>query len=310
MTSRTLRIATRKSPLALWQAGHVRDSLCKAHPGLEVTIIGSETRGDKLVDVSLANMGGKGLFIKELEQALLDGNADIAVHSMKDVTVELPEGLDVPVMLVRDDPRDVLISHRYTSLNALPEGASVGTSSLRRQCQLRAYRRDLMIKDLRGNVGTRLKKLDEGNFDAIVVAAAGVKRLELARRITEYLEPETILPAIGQGAIGIECRANDKNVLDLIAPLNHTETQLCVGAERAVNRRLYGGCQLPISAFAELSDGVLSIRALVGRIDGSRLLRASIRGRAEDFDVLGTHLAEELLSRGADEVLEELVPRE
>ncbi len=305
-----LRIATRRSPLALWQAEHVREMLLATHSGLKVAIVGLSTRGDKLLDAPLAHVGGKGLFIKELEQALLDGNADIAVHSMKDVTVELPQGLDIPVMLVRHDPRDVLISNRYPSLVALPRGARIGTSSLRRQCQLRAYRGDLVVGDLRGNVGTRLKRLDEGEFDAIILAAAGLKRLNKASRITEYLEPETMLPAIGQGAIGIECRKDDQQVLDLIGPLDHNDTQLCVRAERAVNRRLTGGCQLPISAFAEFSDGSLWIRALVGRADGSRMIRGEIRGAAADFEALGSRLGAELLSRGADAILEELVHSE
>jgi hydroxymethylbilane synthase len=308
MSHKTLRIVTRKSPLALWQAEHVRDRLRALHPDLEVLLIGVQTMGDKVLDAPLAKIGGKGLFVKELEQQLLAGGADIAVHSMKDVTVDLPDGLDLPVILEREDPRDALISLRYDALESLPQGARVGTSSLRRQCQLRALRPDLRISDLRGNVGTRLGRLEKGEFDAIILAAAGVKRLGMESRIKAYLEPSVILPAIGQGAIGIECRAGDKAVLELIQPLDHAETHLRVLAERALNRRLFGGCQVPIAGYAEILGEELCLRALVGRTDGSEVIRDSIRGPVRDAEQLGVQLAERLLSQGADVILKDLMP--
>jgi len=253
--------------------------------------------------VPLAKVGGKGLFVKELEQSLMDGRADIAVHSMKDVTIDLPEGLDLPVILEREDPRDAFISGTCARLEGLPQGARVGTSSLRRQCQLRARRPDLRIGDLRGNVGTRLGKLEQGEYDAIILAAAGVKRLEVAHRVREYIDPELLLPAIGQGAIGIECRADDRRVLDLIGPLNHEPTRIRVRAERALNRRLFGGCQVPIAGFAEIVGDQLRLRALVGRVDGSETVRGSISGVRADCEALGEALAEDVLRRGAEAIL-------
>ncbi len=301
--SRPLRIATRKSPLALWQAEHVRARLQSAHPGLRVELLGIQTRGDRILDSPLAKLGGKGLFIKELEQSLRERQSDIAVHSMKDVTVDLPADLALPVILEREDPRDAFIANAYGSLEELPRGARIGTSSLRRQCQLHALGRGFLTADLRGNIGTRLKHLDDGRFDAIVLAAAGVKRLGLVARVRQYLEPPTMLPAIGQGAIGVECRADDTEILALIAPLHHGATATCVLAERAINRRLFGGCQVPIAGHARLRGERIELDALVGSPDGSRLVRGSTGGAADQGERLGLELAEDLLRRGADSIL-------
>lgn len=306
MSNTPVRIATRKSPLALWQAEHVREQLIATHPGLEVELLTMSTQGDKILDTPLAKIGGKGLFVKELERALLDGEADIAVHSMKDVPVELPEGLHLPVILEREDPRDAFVSNNFASFDELPEGARLGTSSLRRQCQLRALRPDLRILDLRGNVNTRLKKLDDDEYDAIILATAGLVRLGMGERITAALAPETSLPAIGQGAIGIECRENDPHIESLIAPLDHAVTHTCVAAERAMNTRLGGGCQVPIAGFAMFTGDTLHVRGLVGRTDGSELLRSEFFGHAEEAANMGTALAEELLAQGADAILEQL----
>ncbi len=299
-----LRIATRRSPLALWQARWVAERLQALHPGLEVELVGMTTQGDRILDSPLARVGGKGLFVKELEQGLLDGRADLAVHSMKDVPVELPRGLHLPVVCPREDPRDAFVSPRYADLAELPPGARVGTSSLRRQCQLRARRPDLQVLDLRGNVGTRLAKLDRGEYEAVVLAAAGLRRLGLEGRIRRLLAVEESLPAIGQGAIGIECRRGDGRVEGLIAPLDHPETHCCVRAERAVNRRLHGGCQVPLAAHAVLRGGRLELAALVGYPDGSLVLRACREGPASDPEALGEAVAEELLARGAGRILE------
>lgn len=299
----TLRIATRKSPLALWQAGHVAARLRAAHPGLAVELVGMTTQGDRILDSPLAKVGGKGLFVKELEVALLDGRADLAVHSMKDVPVEFPDGLHLPVILEREDPRDAFVSNAYTDIAALPHGARVGTSSLRRQCQLAALRPDLVIESLRGNVNSRLAKLDAGQFDAILLAAAGLKRLGFGARIRCELEPETSLPAIGQGAIGIECRRGDARVETRIAVLDDADTHLRLRAERALNTRLQGGCQVPIAGHALLEGDQIWLRALVGEPDGSRVLRAERRAAAADAEKLGVQLAEDLLALGADAIL-------
>ncbi len=304
MAVERIRIATRKSPLALWQAEFVAERLRAAHPGLEVELVKMVTQGDKILDTPLAKVGGKGLFVKELEQGMLDGRADIAVHSMKDVPMDFPPGLTLAVVCEREDPRDAFVSNAYATLQSLPEGAVVGTSSLRRQCQLRAARPDLEIRDLRGNVGTRLGKLDAGEYDAIVLACAGLKRLGLSGRITEALAPEESLPAVGQGAVGIECRADDQAILELLAPLNHPETALRVAAERAMNHRLEGGCQVPIAGFAVIERGVLLLRALVGTPDGREVIRGDIAGAPEDAELLGRALAEDLLGRGAGRILE------
>jgi hydroxymethylbilane synthase len=301
---RPLRIATRKSPLALWQAEHVAAGLQRLHPGLEVELVTMTTQGDRILDAPLARIGGKGLFVKELEVAMFEDRADIAVHSVKDVPMELPEGLDLPVILEREDPLDAFVSNRFDHLDALPEGARVGSSSLRRQCQLRALRPDLVISDLRGNVNTRLARLDAGDFDAILLAAAGLKRLGFAARIRSPLDPATSLPAVGQGAIAIECRAGDTAIHDLVAGLDHPDTHARVAAERAFNRRLEGGCQVPLAAHAVLeAEGQLFLRGLVGAVDGSRILRAEARGPVAEGLALGVALAEDLLGQGAAELL-------
>ena len=290
MLDKVLKIATRQSPLALWQAQYVKARLEQAHPGLKVELVPMVTRGDVILDTPLAKVGGKGLFVKELELAMLEGRADIAVHSMKDVPVEFPEGLGLVTICERDDPRDAFVSNRYASIDELPAGSVVGTSSLRRQCQLAATRPDLAIRSLRGNVGTRLSKLDNGEYDAIILAAAGLKRLQLEARIRQPLSPEQSLPAVGQGAVGIECRLDDAWTRGLLAPLNHTETAV-------------RGCQVPIGSYAELKDGELWLRALVGAPDGSQLVRGERRGPAEQAEALGISLAEELLDNGAREIL-------
>jgi hydroxymethylbilane synthase len=264
------------------------------------------TRGDVILDTPLAKVGGKGLFVKELELALLEDRADIAVHSMKDVPVEFPPGLGLTTICERDDPRDAFVSNHFDSIDALPAGSVVGTSSLRRQCQLAADRPDLVIRSLRGNVGTRLGKLDNGDYDAIILAVAGLKRLGLEDRIREALSPEQSLPAVGQGAVGIECRLDDPHTRTLLAPLNHADTAVRVCAERAMNTRLEGGCQVPIGSYAELSHGEIWLRALVGAPDGSRMVRGERRGPAEDAKELGISLAEELLNNGAREILAEV----
>jgi len=303
---KTVRIATRKSPLALWQAEYVRDALLARHPELRVELLKMTTRGDRILDAPLAKVGGKGLFVKELETGLLEGFADIAVHSMKDVPVELPVGLHLAVICEREDPRDAFVSNEYASLDALPHGARVGTSSLRRRCQIAEHRPDLRITDLRGNVGTRLQKLDDGEFDAIILASAGLRRLGLASRITDHLATELVLPAIGQGAVGIECRVDDPFINELLAVLNHEPTHVCLRAERAFNERLAGGCQVPIAGYAELHADELRFRGLVGRPDGSEILRDAASGRPEDAARMGRALAEELLGRGADVILKEV----
>jgi len=302
----TIRIATRKSPLAMWQAEHVVAALRRAHPGLAVEILGMTTRGDKILDAPLAKVGGKGLFVKELEQGLLAGTADIAVHSTKDVPVELPAGLHLPVILEREDPRDAFVSNRFERLADLPAGARVGTSSLRRQCQLSARRPDLDIQPLRGNVNSRLAKLDSGEFDAILLAAAGLIRLGFAERIRSRLTIEESLPAIGQGAVSIECREDDTRTLALLAPLHHPDTAACIRAERAMNRRLQGGCQVPIAGHAVLAGDELWLRGLVGTPDGAQVLRAGQRAPRAQAEELGRRVAEELIAQGAATILHAL----
>ena len=306
MADSKLRIATRKSPLALWQANHVRDALMARNPGLDVELFTMTTQGDKILDTPLAKVGGKGLFVKELELGILEGQADLAVHSMKDVPVEFPDGLGLAAILEREDPRDALISNAFTSIDTLPQGARVGTSSLRRQCQLRACRPDLEVLDLRGNVNTRLAKLDIGDYDAILLAAAGVKRMGWEDRITELLPPEQFLPAIGQGAIGIEIRVADEKVSRIVEALNDERTATRIRAERALNERLQGGCQVPIAGYSEISHGVMVLRALVGRPDGTELVQGVISGKPEDAEELGQVLADDLLSRGAKQILDEV----
>lgn len=298
-----LKIATRQSPLALWQAEHIRARLEAMHADLQVELVTFVTQGDKILDTPLAKIGGKGLFVKELEEALLDGRADLAVHSMKDVPMALPEGLTLAVICEREDPLDAFVSNTYHSFAELPHGAKVGTSSLRRKCQILKQRPDLEIVDLRGNVGTRLSKLDAGLYDAIILASAGLKRLGLADRIRHTLQVEISLPAVGQGALGLECRAADQAVLDLILPLLHDETDICVRAERAFNAYLEGGCQVPIAGYASLSQGQLHIEGRVGSVDGATLLKVALKGTPEQAEQLGETLAQKLLEQGAGDLL-------
>ncbi len=302
----TLKIATRQSPLALWQAEHIRARLEALHAGLNVELVTFVTQGDKILDTPLAKIGGKGLFVKELEAALLDGRADLAVHSMKDVPMALPEGLSLAVICEREDPLDAFVSNTYASFQDLPQGAKVGTSSLRRKCQILKARPDLEIIDLRGNVGTRLSKLDAGQYDAIILASAGLKRLGLSERISHTLAPEVSLPAVGQGALGLECRTNDQAVLELILPLMDDETNVCVRAERAFNAYLEGGCQVPIAGYATLKDGQLSMEGRVGSVDGQTLLSAQLSAAPEQAEQLGEQLAQNLLAQGAGELLKAL----
>jgi hydroxymethylbilane synthase len=304
MSLNVIRIATRKSPLALWQAEFVKAELERFHEGLTVELLPMSTKGDILLDTPLAKVGGKGLFVKELEVAIMEGRADIAVHSMKDVPVEFPEGLGLEIICEREDPRDAFVSNHYKSISELPQGAVVGTSSLRRQCQIRAARPDLEIRDLRGNVGTRLGKLDAGTYDAIILAAAGLKRLKLEERIASFISAEESLPANGQGAVGIECRTNDERVKSLLAPLEHAETRYRVIAERAMNTHLEGGCQVPIGAYAEIVGDTLTLRGLVGSPDGTQIITSTQVGPKTDAKALGIALAEELLSQGAKTILD------
>ena len=298
-----ITIATRRSPLAIWQAEYVRTELQAAHPGLEVQFLEIVTMGDKILDTPLAKVGGKGLFVKELEHALLEKRADIAVHSMKDVPMDFPPGLGLNVICERENEQDAFVSNNFGALDELPEGAVVGTSSLRRQCQLKAIRPDLQIKDLRGNVATRLGKLDQGNYDAIILAAAGLIRLKMPKRIASLLDISISLPAVGQGAVGVECRVDDEEAHVLLAPLNHGETATRVKAERAMNHRLQGGCQVPIAGYAELVAEKLSLKGLVGNPDGSEIIRADAMGDATNPEELGINVAEQLLAQGAGDIL-------
>jgi hydroxymethylbilane synthase len=326
MMSKRITIGTRGSKLALWQAEFVKTELQKLYPELKVEILKIKTTGDKILDVPLAQVGGKGLFVKEIEEALLRYEADIAVHSMKDVPTDFPDGLHLAVVCEREDPRDALILNKKLRIKSeelkvksgklkpslifsLPKKAKVGTSSLRRSCQLLSLRPDLKIEQLRGNLDTRLRKLDEGQFDAIILAAAGMKRLGLQDRITEILPPDISLPAIGQGAVGIECRVNDEWVNNLISALNHPETFLCVKAERAFLKKLEGGCQVPIAAHARLKDGRIVMHGLVGSISGEKIIKGYSEGEPGHAETLGIALAEEILSKGAKEILDEVYKR-
>ncbi|NIF24541.1 MULTISPECIES: hydroxymethylbilane synthase [Pantoea] len=306
MLDKIFRIATRQSPLALWQAQYVQQRLMAAWPGLRVELVPMVTKGDVILDTPLAKVGGKGLFVKELEVAMLEGRADLAVHSMKDVPVEFPEGLGLVTICQREDPRDAFVSNQYASIDELPQGAVVGTSSLRRQCQLSARRPDLIIRSLRGNVGTRLGKLDAGEYDAIILASAGLIRLGLEARIRQALPSDISLPAVGQGAVGIECRLDDAELINLLQALNHEDTAVCVRAERAMNTRLEGGCQVPIGSFAELHGEELWLRGLVGSPDGSKMISGERRGTRQQAEQMGISLAEELLNNGAREILREV----
>ncbi|MFO7909067.1 hydroxymethylbilane synthase [Vreelandella aquamarina] len=303
-----LRIATRKSQLAMWQAEHVRDRLIAFHPGLDVELVALSTKGDKIIDTPLSKIGGKGLFVKELEEAMLDGRADIAVHSMKDVPMHFPEGLGLSVILEGADPTDAFVSNHYHHVDELPEGARIGTASLRRGLQLRERRPDLEILNLRGNVQTRLGKLDDGEFDAIILATSGLKRLGLEARIAQALPPEICLPACGQGALGIECRLHDPELIALLAPLDDPDTATRVRAERAMNTRLEGGCQVPIGGHAVLDTDAetLWLRGLVGNPEGTEVLRADSKGSMHEPEALGIRVAEELLEQGAGDILAEV----
>jgi len=287
----------------MWQSEFVRDELIKLYPSCEVEILGMSTRGDEILDVSLAKVGGKGLFVKELEAALADGRADIAVHSAKDVPMELPEGFCLAAIGTREDPRDAFVSPRHASLAALPRGAVVGTSSLRREAQLRERYPGLEFRALRGNLDTRLAKLDRGDYDAIVLAVAGLKRLGLGERVRAILEPEESLPAAGQGALAIECRAERADLAGRLAALNDPATAACVRAERAVSRALGGSCQLPLGAFAQLAGEEIRLRGLVAAPDGSRIVRADARGPMREPEQVGERLAQSLLARGAEAIL-------
>lgn len=298
-----IRIGTRKSPLALWQAYFIRDELLARHPSLECEIVKLSTEGDRILDTPLAKIGGKGLFIKELEQALIDGRVDIAVHSMKDVTVDLPEELHIPVICQREEPWDAFVSNQHEHFLDLPQGARLGTSSMRRQMQLKAARPDLEVVSLRGNVNTRLAKLDAGEFDAIILAAAGLIRLEMPERIKEALPPELCLPAVAQGAVGVECRKNDDETLALLMHLDHPPTHARVIAERAMNATLEGGCQVPIAGFSEIHEDTLHLRGIVGTPDGRLLLHADVAGLTRNAEELGQEVAKLLLEKGAADIL-------
>jgi hydroxymethylbilane synthase len=306
LAEKIIRIATRQSPLALWQAEHVAERLEQAFPNLKTELVKMVTRGDKILDAPLAKVGGKGLFVKELEQGMIDGIADIAVHSMKDVPVEFPEGLHLAVILNREDPTDAFVSNRYKSLAELPANARIGTSSLRRQCQIKAQFPNAEILSLRGNVNTRLAKLDADEYDAIILASAGLKRLGLGERITKGLDSTESLPAIGQGAIGIECRIDDAEIHAYLKVLHDEETSLRVRAERAMNARLNGGCQVPIAGFAEIKGDKLWLRGLVGSPDGAKIYRAEAEASFEQAEQLGIQVANDLLAQGAEQILREL----
>ena len=306
-----LKIATRQSPLALWQAQHIRDRLQALDPTLRVELVTFVTQGDRILDTPLAKIGGKGLFVKELERALLDGEADLAVHSLKDVPMTLPDGLELPVICEREDPRDAWVSNRFARLDALPVGAVVGTSSLRRRCQLLALRPDVEVRDLRGNVGTRLGRLDAGEYDAIVLAAAGLLRLGQGARIAEFLPVDRLLPAVGQGALALECRAGDADTLARLLPLQHAPTQWCVSAERAMNHALMGGCQVPIAGHATLvgepERPQLRLEGRVGAVDGSVLLQACAQGPVAQAEDIGRQVAQRLKDQGAVQLLQPLL---
>jgi hydroxymethylbilane synthase len=308
MNNNTVRIATRKSALAMWQAEYVKAQLEHFHQDILVELVPMTTKGDIILDTPLAKVGGKGLFVKELEVAMLEDRADIAVHSMKDVPVDFPHGLGLEVICPREDPRDAFVSNKIKSLSELPEGAIVGTSSLRRQCQLKAQRPDLDIRDLRGNVNTRLQKLDDGQYDAIILAAAGLIRLKMHNRIAGFIEPEIMLPANGQGAVGIECRNHDERIKALLAPLECHATRIRVLAERAMNKALQGGCQVPIGSYAIISENGknLYLRGLVGAVDGTELIESGITGPIAEGEMLGNQLAQALLERGADKILQQV----
>ena len=301
-----VRIVTRRSPLAMWQADRVRSRLLERHPRLTVEIAGVRTEADRFLDRPLAAQGGKGMFVKELEEALLSRQADLAVHSVKDLPMSLAPGLCMAAVPERGDVRDALVSVRWRALDDLPAGAVVGTSSLRRRCQLLHRRPDLRVMDVRGNVGTRIERLDRGDFEALLLASAGLLRLGLGARIAESLEPRAMLPAIGQGALGVECREDDTVMRELLEPLHDRDAGTCVDAERAVNRRMHGSCHLPIAAYARLEGGRLQLDALVGRVDGSEVIRRSAAGNPGAAGEIGDRLGQELLAAGGETILAEL----
>jgi hydroxymethylbilane synthase len=305
-SQRVIRIATRRSDLAMWQAKYVQAKLLEHHPQVTVKLLPMSTQGDRILDTPLAKIGGKGLFIKELEIAMQNGEADIAVHSMKDIPVAFPGGFGLHAICERENPFDAFVSNTFESLQALPKGAVVGTSSLRRQCQIRAFRDDLIIKDLRGNVNTRLSKLDGGQYDAIILASAGLIRLGMHHRIQQEINADLSLPAVGQGAVGIECRNDDAELIALLAPLNHTATAIRVTAERSMNARLEGSCQVPIGSYAVLDGNLLLLRGLVGTPDGKTMLKASAQGPLSDAEQIGERVANELLAKGARSILDSL----
>lgn len=306
MQLQCIKIATRKSPLALWQANYVKSKLLAHYPELHVELVPIVTQGDILLDSPLSKIGGKGLFVKQLELALLNGEADIAVHSIKDIPAEFPEGLELSTICQRDEIRDAFVSNRYQTLDELPKNAIVGTSSLRRQCQLKAHYPDLVIKDLRGNVGSRLEKLDNNQYDAIILAAVGLKRLGLEERIRQYIPIDIMLPAVGQGAIGIENRQNDIIIKQLLAPLDDEYSRTCVIAERAMNSHLQGGCQVPIACYSTLNNNTLKLTGLVGSLDGKNIISSTITGNNEQASALGITLAQQLIKLGADKILNQI----
>lgn len=307
---KTIKIGTRKSLLALAQSNHIKDQIEARHPDVTVELVKIVTKGDKILDVPLAKVGGKGLFVKELEEAMLRHDVDIAVHSMKDVPAELPDGLRLAIITRREDPRDAFISNNYKSLADLPAGARVGTSSLRRRSQLAKLRPDLVIEDLRGNLDTRLRKLDEGQYDAIILAAAGLNRLKLSQRATGFFETSDMLPAVGQGAVGIEMRSDDAELYEAISFLDHRDTTVAVTAERAFLLRLEGGCQVPIAGFCTVDGDEISMSGLVASVDGATVIRRTATGAAADAETIGRELAEEILAAGAREILEEVYEQE
>ncbi len=303
---KTLRIATRKSPLALWQAEYIKAKVESLQPAIKVELVKMVTEGDKILDVPLAKIGGKGLFIKELEQGMLAGSADIAVHSMKDVPMQLPKGFILSAICERENPFDAFVSNKYDNIESMPPGSIVGTSSLRRKCQLLNLRPDLKIIDLRGNVNTRLSKLDDGQYDAIILAKAGLIRLGMKDRVKSEIDSNIILPAVGQGAVGIESLASNDEVNQLMTRLNCTQTSIRVKAERALNYTLEGGCQVPIAGFAELAGNKVELRGLVGSVDGVEIIKVAGSDAVDNAEQLGTRLGTELLSLGADKILQEI----
>ncbi len=301
-----IRIGTRKSKLALWQANYVASQLKKHFPDIEVELVKITTKGDKILDVPLAKVGGKGLFVKEIEEAMLRNEIDIAVHSLKDVPTYFPEGLGLVAITEREDPRDAFLSVKYSSIEEMPKGAVLGTSSLRRKAQILEKRKDLVIKDLRGNVDTRIRKLEEGQYDGIILAYAGLKRLGLENKVKQIFEPDYMIPAVAQGFLGIEARLDDEETKRIVSVLNHRESELRAKAERAFLKTLEGGCQVPLAGYAEIIDGVLKITGFVSDLEGERVFKDTVEGKPEDAESLGETLANKLLEAGAKEVLEEI----